>query len=410
MAWYLPQSGDIVNLIVPGDNVLVAQQVFINQTITASAGGHTIIVAGTVSDSDIIPIIVSGPSGSLVKVEATGQVRGFFGAAVLFDGSHDLINHGLIRSEPSSGVSRGVVIDFNSDATTARFVNTGTIFGGDVAISTNSDVTSAVATLILENSGTIEAAVYSYVNQVNAVHDRIINTGLMIGDINLGLGNDRYDGRLGKVDGRVFGYNGNDTILGGKGNERLFGDAGNDTVNGGGGNDTLRGGNGTDKLDGGVGNDNLGGDSGNDTLNGGDGNDTLSGNSGDDTLNGGAGNDILNGGVGKDKMTGGNGVDFFRFNTALAASNVDTITDFKINTDKIQIDDAIFAAVGAGLTASEFVANASGTAQNGAHNILYDTTDGRLFYDPDGNGAQARVHFATLKAGLALDHLDFLVI
>jgi hypothetical protein len=75
MAWHLPQSGDIVNLIVPGDNVLVAQQVFINQTITASGGGHTIIVAGTVSDADIIPIIVSGPSGSLVKVEAASSER-----------------------------------------------------------------------------------------------------------------------------------------------------------------------------------------------------------------------------------------------------------------------------------------------------------------------------------------------
>ena len=38
------------------------------------------------------------------------------------------------------------------------------------------------------------------------------------------------------------------------------------------------------------------------------------------------------------------------------------------------------------------------------------TTDGRLFYDADGSGAQAKVHFATLNAGLALDHLDFLVI
>jgi Ca2+-binding RTX toxin-like protein len=56
------------------------------------------------------------------------------------------------------------------------------------------------------------------------------------------------------------------------------------------------------------------------------------------------------------------------------------------------------------------VANASGAATNGSQHILYDTTDGRLFYDADGNGGQARVHFATLNAGLALDHLDFLVI
>jgi Ca2+-binding RTX toxin-like protein len=100
----------------------------------------------------------------------------------------------------------------------------------------------------------------------------------------------------------------------------------------------------------------------------------------------------------------------FRFNTALGANNVDTITDFKVNVDEIELDNAIFKVLGTSLTASEFVANASGTAQNGAQHILYDTTDGRLFYDADGQGGQARVHFATLKAGLALDHLDFDVI
>jgi serralysin len=65
---------------------------------------------------------------------------------------------------------------------------------------------------------------------------------------------------------------------------------------------------------------------------------------------------------------------------------------------------------GASLTADEFVANANGAATNGSQHILYDTTDGRLFYDADGNGGQAKVHFATLNAGLALDHLDFVVI
>jgi Ca2+-binding RTX toxin-like protein len=49
-------------------------------------------------------------------------------------------------------------------------------------------------------------------------------------------------------------------------------------------------------------------------------------------------------------------------------------------------------------------------ATNGLQHILYDTTDGRLFFDADGAGGQAKVHFATLSAGLALDQLDFLVI
>jgi Ca2+-binding RTX toxin-like protein len=253
-------------------------------------------------------------------------------------------------------------------------VNTGTISG-----ELNAILAETGARLNVDNSGKLIGHVRgTWADQV----DKVTNTGAIKGSVFLGSGNDRYIGVAtiddisvsGKVSGTVFGQGGNDTLTGGNGVDRLDGGAGNDKLSGGGGNDTLVGG------------------------------------SGDDTLDGGAGNDLLSGGAGKDKMTGGSGVDAFRFNTALAASNVDTITDFKINTDKIQIDDAIFAAVGTSLTADEFVANASGTAKNGAQHILYDTTDGRLFYDPDGNGAQARVHFATLKAGLALDHLDFVVI
>jgi Ca2+-binding RTX toxin-like protein len=250
-------------------------------------------------------------------------------------------------------------------------VNSGTISGEIDAI-----LAQYGARLNVDNSGKLIGHVRSIsTDQV----DKVTNTGAIKGNVVLGSGNDRYIGIAtiddisvsGKVSGRVFGQGGNDTLTGGNGVDRLDGGAGNDKVSGGGGNDILSGG------------------------------------SGDDTLNGGAGNDLLNGGTGKDKMTGASGVDVFRFNTALAASNVDTITDFQINTDKVQLENAIFAAIGTSLTASEFVANVSGTAKNGAQHILYDTTDGRLFYDPDGNGAQARVHFATLKAGLALDHLDF---
>jgi Ca2+-binding RTX toxin-like protein len=163
-------------------------------------------------------------------------------------------------------------------------------------------------------------------------------------------------------------------------------------------------------LIGNMGNNTLKGAAGNDKLYGGSGNDKLFGESGNDTLKGGDGKDILNGGAGKDTLTGGKHADAFRFTTALGASNVDTITDFTVNVDRIQIDDAIFTAVGSSLTADEFVANASGNAANALQHILYSKNSGKLFYDADGNGGQAKVYFATLSAGLALDHLDFLVI
>jgi Ca2+-binding RTX toxin-like protein len=135
------------------------------------------------------------------------------------------------------------------------------------------------------------------------------------------------------------------------------------------------------------------------------------GNSLKNVITGNSGSNVLNGRAGNDTLTGGGAADVFHFNTALnAAKNVDTITDFQVNLDKIWLDDAIFAQVGTSLSASEFVVNKSGSATKAAHNIIYDTNDGWLFYDPDGNGAAARVHFATLKAGLALDHLDFVVV
>ena len=101
---------------------------------------------------------------------------------------------------------------------------------------------------------------------------------------------------------------------------------------GGNGNDTLTGTPGNDSLNGGNGNDSLIGNAGNDTLIGGNGTDFLVGSAGNDLLNGDNGNDTLRGGLGNDILTGGNGSDVFVF---AALEGTDTITDFKLGTDKI---------------------------------------------------------------------------
>ena len=75
---------------------------------------------------------------------------------------------------------------------------------------------------------------------------------------------------------------------------------------------------------------------GNDTLLGNIGNDILRGGAGNDTLSGFAGNDILMGGSGADTLTGGQGSDVFRWEAgdqgAVGAPVVDTITDFDVNS------------------------------------------------------------------------------
>jgi len=104
------------------------------------------------------------------------------------------------------------------------------------------------------------------------------------------------------------------------------------TQMGGNGNDTLTGTAGNDLLNGRNGNDSLIGNAGNDTLIGGNGTDFLVGSAGNDLLNGDNGSDTLTGGLGTDILTGGNGEDIFVF---ASGEGIDTITDFKLGTDKI---------------------------------------------------------------------------
>ncbi|MBP9181900.1 MAG: autotransporter-associated beta strand repeat-containing protein [Fuscovulum sp.] len=129
------------------------------------------------------------------------------------------------------------------------------------------------------------------------------------------------------------------------------------------------------------------------------------------TLVGNGANNQLNGGLGNDTMTGGLGTDTFVFSTALGATNIDRITDFSVADDTIRLDDAVFAGLSTGgLAASAFAANLTGAASDALDRIIYETDTGRLYFDADGNGAGARIHFATLAANLALTNADFVVI
>jgi Ca2+-binding RTX toxin-like protein len=261
----------------------------------------------------------------------------------------------------------------------------------------------------------------------------------------------------------LSGLNGNDTLIGGFGSDTLLGGNGNDTLDGGSGNDRLDGGAGADHMAGGAGNDTYVVDNasdvvtenareGNDTVNssisyhltssvdnltllgdglidgtgngqnnvihggtranvlsGLNGNDSLFGDFGWDTLNGGNGNDTLDGGMGNDTLTGGAGADKFIFGARLSGSNVDQVTDFEVGTDTIDLGHTTFTALGApgALDASEFFLGT--TATTATQHIGYDSSDGYLYYDDDGSGADAAIHFATLTAGLALTHADFIV-
>lgn len=245
------------------------------------------------------------------------------------------------------------------------------------------------------------------------------------------MGNDQIDGGAGWD--YLFGGNGNDQMWGGNGNDNLFGDAGADTIDGGGGkdfikgsggddqisggdgddtlmgewdNDTLRGGNGNDTIRGGTGRDWIDGGGDEDTIFGDDDNDTIYGGLGNDSIDGGAGHDFIDGGSGNDVLTGGLGNDTFAFST-YGLETIDTITDFQ-GGDKIGLDrSALFGTIENLGPLAEGAFRYGTTAQDADDRILYQSSTGRLFYDPDGVGGIDAVLFAQLEPRTELSRYSF---
>src|SRR5258706_8524005 len=169
------------------------------------------------------------------------------------------------------------------------------------------------------------------------------------------------------------------------------------TLNGTNGNDTIIGTTDADTINGLGGNDFLAGDSGDDSIVGGAGNDTIYGDGGNDWLEGGAGNDSMSGGGGQDNIV-------FR---EFGAANADTIGSFDANWDRIQLDAAAFADIGAsGRFSAGDVRFYSAPGATGGHDaddrIIYDTSSGQLWYDADGNGPGAAQLIATFQGAPAI--------
>ena len=113
-----------------------------------------------------------------------------------------------------------------------------------------------------------------------------------------------------------------------------------------------------------------------------------------DTINGTSQADTLIGGDGNDTLTGGAGADTFVFNTKPnGTANADTTTDFlHSDGDRIQFSLEVFDSLGAkgGLSADQFWSGADWTtAHDESDRLIYNSTNGDLFYDADGTGSAA---------------------
>ena len=219
--------------------------------------------------------------------------------------------------------------------------------------------------------------------------------------------------------------------------EVLLGGSCGDSLNGGGGDDWLDGGAGGDTLSGGSGNDTYVVDSRWDWVNEayGEGNDTViasisyvlgfnqenlylrgsahinaTGNADANLLIGNAGNNTLAGKLGNDTLIGGDGQDVFVFDTAPSATNRDTIHNFIVTDDTIQLNRSVFSALTPGVLAPDaFVTGAAALDAN--DRIIYNSATGALLYDADGSGAGAAVQFATLVGVVGtLSAADFVVV
>jgi Ca2+-binding RTX toxin-like protein len=119
----------------------------------------------------------------------------------------------------------------------------------------------------------------------------------------------------------------------------------------------------------------------------------VTGGSGADTLTGTTSTDFINGGAGSDSLTGGNAADAFAFTTTPSATNIDTITDWKVGSgstgDRIWLDDAIFTPLllgGFGTGAANAGKFYSGASAGTSGIINFNTSTKSLFYDPSDLG------------------------
>lgn len=383
-----------------------------SDAVLAYSGQHRITVAGSILAYDDCINLLGSQGAQYVEIASSGLLVSGVASnivdadGVILDGQNStLINNGTIISKGSA--VQVIVVDGG----TTTITNTGVMTTDSYGIWNR----FGAGTLEFTNSGIVESDVQSYLGG-HAV-DRVTNSGTMVGDVDLGGGDDLYVGTGGTVVGDILGGAGNDRFVVGLSAEVIDGGEGIDTLDfsqlgqrllvnladpsqnkgAGVGGDTY------------TGIENLIGSALRDTLIGNDGANVISGGGAHDDLYGGGGNDTLIGGSGADTLIGGAGADVFYFETF--ADRSDVILDFASGEDVLLVNAAAYGfgtATGA-ISADAFVSGTSNLAQDASDRFIFNTTDSTLWFDRDGTGKWTGVLLADFADGTVLVASDILL-
>ncbi len=411
---------------------------------------------------DIIQILGDGIAGGVFKINERGPVayEGLTDFAIESGAGNDLIltSYGIDQIRPGSGrdtVHAGGAVDYitvgDGDDAAGEVYDGGSnndtlIHNGYQTLDLRDDTLISIERLNLESGGKlmVSAAQMGSLTSVwggaDITHpdELAVSMGASTA-LNLGLINFAQFFHAGDVV----------TIKGDKDSESIVGSKVNDMVSAGGGNDFISTDLGRDTIDGGKGNDsivyaernvavkvaldgskavgvkvdwvvedtvrnveNVYGGSLGDVLKGDKAANYLNGLGGADKLKGGIGDDSLEGGLGADSVWGGAGRDTFLFMGPVDA--VDHLKDFSHADDTIVLRNVEFAAFAktGNLSSKGFRANADGhEAHTAKQKLIYDKSDGSLWYDADGKGAGAAIQVAVLdNKPQNLDFHDFLIV
>ncbi len=395
-----------------------------NQTFNEDSPLSFRIPAGTFSDPDSDPLVLSA---TLADGSALPEWLSFDAGTRTFSGTPPQNFNGQIALKVSASDGEFQVAD---DFTlTVRAVS-------DAPMITSGGGGTTASYAVLENTVAVgqitasdpDAGAYQRYTIVGGADADLFKIGYKSGALTFiagqnfespadANGDGVYDVVVKASDGRLFDLQTLQVTVTNLTNEVLSGTSADNTLRGADGADRLYGLSGSDTLNGGAGNDRLYGGQDNDLLSGSLGNDRVYGGLGNDTLLGGAGNDQLFGGAGQDVLTGGSGRDTFTFDLSPGTpGNVDVISDFShalADTIALSLADFTGFAETGRISADQFYAAAGATsAQDADDRIIYNTTNGALYYDADGEGGSSAVQFARIQshATANLGYYDILIV